>query len=163
MLGCPNTPHEGAERKFDAMAQASPPPQPGSLQPVEYHAVAVEVELSYNGDETSRGEHEQPVLDDEEGADQRALLLWEHYAGAPEPSAGDAAEPIDGLCDRVRFTFSLWPYMVPLCLVYFSEYTMQVRGHFVLASRYSLMDASAYGRVNGLPEPKPGARKEEIH
>ena len=64
---------------------------------------------------------------DDAGDDQRALLLWEHYAGAPEPATGgDAAEPMEGVCDRVRFTLSLWPYMVPLCLVYFSEYTMQV-------------------------------------
>ena len=60
-------------------------------------------------------------------ADDQALLLWEHYEEANLRAGKEEVEPIDGACDRVRFTLSLWPYMVPLGLVYFSEYTMQVR------------------------------------
>lgn len=46
---------------------------------------------------------------------------------APEADAADVASTNTGMTARQRaaFTWSLWPYVVPLILIYFAEYSMQ--------------------------------------
>ena len=39
----------------------------------------------------------------------------------------DTGLPAMTLGQRWRFILTLWPYMVPLIVVYFAEYTIQVR------------------------------------
>lgn len=47
-----------------------------------------------------------------------------------------------GLQERWQRTLALWPYIVPLSLVYFAEYSMQVHHIFITTSKFSSADTS---------------------